>query len=74
MMEKIAQSGEGGVHAPFTISTITFEVVVFTPVERADTLSLFLLYPYIFFVPQSTIAIMLYLCPLYHTLQQLQST
>jgi hypothetical protein len=49
--------------------------VVYAPVERADTLSLFLLYPYMFSVPQSTNAIMMYLSPqqLYHSLQQLQS-
>jgi hypothetical protein len=53
MMEKLAQAGEGGgVHAhppprpTFTISTITSKVVVYAPAERADTLPLFLLYPY----------------------------
>jgi hypothetical protein len=50
MMTKSALAGEGGAeggHAvpPFTISTITSKVFVYTPAERADTLSLFLLYP-----------------------------
>jgi hypothetical protein len=47
-MEKYAQRGEGGLARPppFTISTITYKVVVYVPVERADTLPLFLLYPY----------------------------
>jgi hypothetical protein len=40
----------GGVHAkPFT-STITYKVVVYAPAERADTLALFLRYPYIYSV------------------------
>jgi hypothetical protein len=46
---KSAQAGEGGGsrHPPlFTISTITYKVEVFAPAERADTLPLFLLYPY----------------------------
>jgi hypothetical protein len=48
MMEKIAQSGDsGGARPPlFTISTISYKVVVYAPAERAYTLSLFLLYPY----------------------------
>ncbi len=33
---------------PFARSTITYKVVVFTPAERADTLPLFLLYPYMY--------------------------
>jgi hypothetical protein len=39
--------GWGGVHAhpPFSISTINYKVVLYTPAERADTLPLFLLYP-----------------------------
>ncbi len=46
---KSAQAGEGGgSRRPplFTISTITYKVVVFAPAERADTLPLFILYPY----------------------------
>ena len=48
MLEKLAQPGEGGgARSPtFTISTITCKVVVYAPAERADTLPLFLLYPY----------------------------
>jgi hypothetical protein len=40
------------VHAapPFTLSTITSNVVVYAPAERADTLPLFLLYPYMYSV------------------------
>jgi hypothetical protein len=34
----------------FTISTITYKVVVYDPAERADTLPLFLLYPYMYSV------------------------
>jgi hypothetical protein len=33
---------------PFTISTITYKVVVYAPADRADILSLFLLYPYMY--------------------------
>jgi hypothetical protein len=53
MMEKLAQpgkvGGEGcGARPPlFTINTIMYKVVVYAPAERADTLPLFLLYPYI---------------------------
>jgi hypothetical protein len=35
---------------PFTISTITYKVVVYAPTERADILPLFLLYPYMYSV------------------------
>ncbi len=35
---------------PFTISTITYKVLVYAPAERADTLPLFLLYPYMYSV------------------------
>jgi hypothetical protein len=35
---------------PFTLSTITCKVVVYAPAERADTLSLFLLYAYLYSV------------------------
>jgi hypothetical protein len=52
MMEKLAQAGEGGgVHAPpFTTSTITYKVMMYAPVERADTLPLFLFYLYMYSV------------------------
>ncbi len=62
MMEKLAQAGKGGgLHAcpsPFTISTITYKVAVYAPAEMADTLPLFLLYPYMYSV--GAIAIMKY--------------
>ena len=35
---------------PFTLSTITYKVVVYAPAERADTLPLFRLYPYMYSV------------------------
>jgi hypothetical protein len=38
--------GWGAPPPPFTISTITYEVVAYAPAERADTIPLFLLYPY----------------------------
>ncbi len=39
--------GVGGARpSPFTLSTITSKVVVYVPAEWADTLPLFLLYPY----------------------------
>jgi hypothetical protein len=43
MMEKLAQSGEGGGARPppFTLFTITYKVAVYAPAERADTLTLF---------------------------------
>jgi hypothetical protein len=55
MMEKLAQAAEGGVAppSPFNISTITYKVVVYAPAERADTLPLFLFYPYIYSVVSS---------------------
>ncbi len=39
MMEKIVQVGEGGGarSPPFSISTVTYKVVVYAPAERADT-------------------------------------
>jgi hypothetical protein len=53
-MEKLAQAGEvWGVHTPpppFTISTYHHWLVVYAPAERADTLPLFLLYPYMYSV------------------------
>ncbi len=49
VMEKSHQPGGGGGHTrrppPFTLSTFTYKVVVCAPAERADKLSLFLLYP-----------------------------
>jgi hypothetical protein len=50
MMERSAQPSEdGGVRPPpFTMSTITYKVRVYAPAERADTLSLFLLCPYMY--------------------------
>jgi hypothetical protein len=50
MMEKLSQPGEGGGCSPppFTISTITYKVVVYAPAERADIL--FQLYPYMYSV------------------------
>jgi hypothetical protein len=44
MMEKLSQAGEGGGARPppFTLSTITYKVVVYTPAERTDTLPIFL--------------------------------
>jgi hypothetical protein len=54
MMEKLSQAGEGGGCTarppPFTISTITYKVAVYSSAERADTLHLFLLYAYMYFV------------------------
>jgi hypothetical protein len=54
MMEKLAQPGEGtGARPPpFTISTVPSHTngAVYAPAERADTLPLFLLYPYMYFV------------------------
>jgi hypothetical protein len=52
MMEKLSQPGEdeGARPPPFTLSTITDKVVVYVPAERADTLPLFLLYPYMYSV------------------------
>ncbi len=51
-MEKSAQAGEGGGTRPppFTISTITYQVLMYAPAEMADTLPLFLLYPYMYSV------------------------
>jgi hypothetical protein len=53
MIEKLPQSGEGVGGAPpppFTISIITYKVVVYALAERADTLPLFLLYHYMYSV------------------------
>jgi hypothetical protein len=54
MMEKLAQPGEGGEGARpphFTLSTITYKVVVYAPAERAGILPQFLLYPYMYSTP-----------------------
>jgi hypothetical protein len=52
MRVKSAQVGEGGgsTLTPFTIPTITYKVIVLATAERADTLPLFLLYPYMYSV------------------------
>ncbi len=54
MMEKLAQDGEGGRCLPtffhYTVYNITYKVMVYAPTERADTLPLFLLYPYMYSV------------------------
>jgi hypothetical protein len=49
MMEKAAQPAvrmRSARPPPFTISTITYKVVVYAPALRANTLPLFPLYPY----------------------------
>ncbi len=48
-MEKLAQPVRvGGARPPsFTIVTVTYKVAVYALPERAETLPLFLLYPYI---------------------------
>ncbi len=58
MMEKLAQSSEGGGArpSPFTISTITYKVVTYAPAKSADTLSLLLLYPCMYSVIKTTTA------------------
>jgi hypothetical protein len=54
MNDKLAQACEGGgAHSPpFTISTITYKVVVYAPLERANTL--FLLYPHMYSVSKTS--------------------
>jgi hypothetical protein len=51
-VEKLAQPGEGGGARPppFTLVTITYKVAVYAPAERADTLPLFHIYPYMYSV------------------------
>jgi hypothetical protein len=54
-MEKLAQPGDGRValHAPppiFHYIYHHYKVVMYAPAERADTLPLFLLYPYMYSV------------------------
>jgi hypothetical protein len=46
----LASEGGGCTPTPFTISTITYKVAVYAPIERADTHPLLLLYPYIYSV------------------------
>jgi hypothetical protein len=50
MMEIFAKAGEGrGARPPpLPIFTIAYKVVVYAPAERAVTLPLFLLYPYVY--------------------------
>jgi hypothetical protein len=61
MMVKSARSGEGGDARPlpFTLSNLTSKVVVYAPAERAYTLPLFLLYPYMYSEDENFIGIML---------------
>jgi hypothetical protein len=49
---KSAQADEGGGARPtlFTLSTITYKVVVYAPAKRTDTLLLFLLYSHMYSV------------------------
>jgi hypothetical protein len=46
--------GRGCMPPSFTLSTITYKVVVSAPSERGDTLSLFLLYSYMYSVGLAT--------------------
>jgi hypothetical protein len=57
MMEKLAQAGEGGGALPtlFTLFTITYKVAVYASAERADTLTLFHLYPYVYPVGKTSL-------------------
>ncbi len=52
MMEKLAKAdeGRGACPPPFTLFTITNKVAVYAPAERADTLTLFHLYSYMYSV------------------------
>ncbi len=56
MMEKSAQPDEGRecTLTPFTLPTITFKVELYALAERAQTLPLFLLYPYLYSVRRPT--------------------
>ncbi len=51
-MVKSAQPGVAGgcTPSPFTLSTITSKVVVYSPADKGDTVPLFLLYPYMYSV------------------------
>jgi hypothetical protein len=55
MMEKSAQPGTDGgcTPSPFYSIYITIKVVVHAPAERADTLPVFLFYPYMYSVAQA---------------------
>jgi hypothetical protein len=74
-MEKLAQPGEGGgdPRTPtFTISTITYKVVMYAPAEKEGTLLFFLLYPYMYSVILSPscalcLAVSIYYKKLVHT-------
>ncbi len=46
MMKKLDRAGKGGGSSlpPFTLFAITYKVAVYSPAERADTLTLFHLY------------------------------
>jgi hypothetical protein len=56
MMVKSAQPGAGvGVHA-LLLSTIISKAVVYAPAERADTLPVFLFYPYVYSDVTSNVA------------------
>jgi hypothetical protein len=46
----LAGEGGGAHPAPFTLFTITYNVMMYSPAERAETLALFLLYPYMYSV------------------------
>ncbi len=52
MMEKLALAGgRGGARSPLsTLVTLTYKATVYAPAERADTLNLFHLYCYMYFV------------------------
>jgi len=57
MMVKSAQPGEGGgggTPSPVTLSTIMSKVVVYAPAGRADTFPLFLLYPFMYSVVETS--------------------
>ncbi len=54
MMEKSALAGDGGARPlAFILVIITYKVAVYPPAERADTLLLFHLYPYMYSVVAS---------------------
>ncbi len=49
---RLVRGGGGSRPYPFTIFTITYKVAVSAPAERADPLTLFHLYPYVYSVDQ----------------------
>jgi hypothetical protein len=61
MMVKLARSVVAGSTCPppFNLSNVTSKVVVYAPAERAYTLPLFLLYPYMYSEDENFIWIML---------------